>query len=63
MRDRGRFFECGYAPYAIAVVHPAFILRQEGAEYQRLRVCLIEDLAAAKERAIAAKSEPRQTLF
>ena len=63
MRDRGRFFDCSFAPYAIPVLHPAFILRQEGDEYQRSRGLLIEDLRAAKERAIAARSEPRKTLF
>ena len=63
MRDRGKFFECSYASHAIAVLHPAFILRQEGDEYNRLRRYLIEDLVAAKERAIASRSEPRRTLF
>jgi len=62
-RDRGKFFECSYTPYAIAVLHPAFILRQEGEEYQRMRRYLIDDLAAAKERAIIAKSETPRTLF
>ncbi|MDR3708268.1 MAG: uracil-DNA glycosylase [Capsulimonadaceae bacterium] len=63
MRERGRFFECSYSSHAIAVLHPAFILRQEGAEYQRLRGLLIDDLKAAKERAIAARSEAPKTLF
>lgn len=63
MRDRGRFFECRYAAHAIAVVHPAFVLRQEGDEYMRLRQFLIDDLNAAKERAIQSRNEPPRTLF
>ncbi|HEY3328748.1 MAG TPA: uracil-DNA glycosylase [Capsulimonadaceae bacterium] len=63
MRDHGRFFECKYAPHAIAALHPAYILRMEGDAYERGRQSLIDDLAAAKERAIAAKREPSRTLF
>lgn len=62
-RDRGKFFDCKWAPYAIAALHPAYILREEGGAYERDRQSLIADLTAAKERAIAAKTEPRRALF
>ncbi len=62
-RDRGKFFPCKHAPYAIAALHPAYILRQEGEAFRQGRESLIADLTAAKERAIAAKSEPKRGLF
>jgi len=63
MADRGKWFESKYTRYAMAVLHPAFILRQEGDEYQRFRQLLIDDLIQAREKAKAAKSEPKLSLF
>ena len=63
MRDHGRFFDCKYAPYAIAALHPAYILRLEGHAYESARQGLVNDLASAKDKAIAAKSEPKRALL
>jgi DNA polymerase len=63
MKERGRFFETKYAPYCIAALHPAFILRQDGDAHQRYRQSLVDDLRLAKERAVAAMREPSRTLF
>jgi len=63
MADRGKWFESRYARNAMAVLHPAFILRQEGDEYQRFRGLLIDDLIQAREKAKAAKNEPKLSLF
>lgn len=63
MADRGRWFESKYARYTTAVLHPAFILRQEGDAYRQHRQLLIDDLIAAREKAKAAKKEPRLSLF
>jgi uracil-DNA glycosylase family 4 len=63
MADRGKWFDSKYARYAMAVLHPAFILRQEGDEYQRFRQLLIDDLILAREKAKAAKNEPKLALF
>ena len=61
--ERGKFFESRYAPYAIAGLHPAYILRQEGAAYDQARESLIMDIEAARKKVIEAKKEPPRTLF
>lgn len=63
MKERGTWFESRYADNVMAVLHPAFILRQEGFAYNTNRSLLVADLIAAKERAIAAKNAPPKTLF
>lgn len=62
-QERGQWFESQFAPYAIAALHPAYILRQHGDEFDRLRATLIDDLTAAKQKAKQAMSEPRPTLL
>jgi len=63
MQERGQFFESKYVRYAIAALHPAYILRQEGAAYESSRRSLVADLTAAKDKAREAKHEPEMTLF
>ena len=63
MQERGRWFESRYAPHAIAALHPAFILRQEGMAYDSARQSLVDVLVAAKDRAKEAKNTPDLTLF
>ncbi len=63
MADRGKFLESKYCRNTIAALHPAFILRQEGERYVSTRQTLIDDLKAAKDKAIAARSEAKLTLF
>lgn len=62
-QERGQWFESKYTRYAMAALHPAYILRQEGDAYQSSRQLLIDDLVAAKEKAKQAKAEPKMTLF
>jgi DNA polymerase len=62
-QERGQFQEGKYVKNSIAALHPAYILRLEGDAYDRARQTLVDDLAAAKERAITAKREPKLTLF
>ncbi|HEX5324696.1 MAG TPA: uracil-DNA glycosylase [Capsulimonadaceae bacterium] len=62
-QDRGKWFESRFVRYAMAALHPAFILRQEGDPFKSARQSLVDDLTAAKEKAIAAKKEPKATLF
>jgi DNA polymerase len=57
--ERGKWFESKYAPYAIAAFHPAYILRKQGPGFQDARQTLVDDLRAAKEKAIIAKNEAR----
>ncbi len=62
-RERGQWFESKYVRYAMAALHPAYILRQEGEAFDSARKTLIDDLTAAKEKAKSALSEPKATLF
>jgi len=63
MHERGQFFESKYARYAIAGLHPAYILRQEGGAYDQARLSLVQDIEAARKKVIDAKKEPPPTLF
>lgn len=62
-QERGQWFESRYARHAIAALHPAYILRQEGEAYDQSRQFLIDDLIAARDKAKTAKDEPKSTLF
>ena len=62
-QERGQWFESKYARYAIAALHPAYILRQQGEDFQAARQTLIDDLIAARDKAKSAKHEPSVTLF
>lgn len=64
--ERGKWFESRYAPYTIAALHPAYILRQAGQSFESGRSLLISDIAAARKKVIEAKKEqitPPSTLF
>jgi DNA polymerase len=51
VQERGQWFESKYARYAIAALHPAFILRQDAAAFKVSREQLIADLQLAKNKA------------
>jgi uracil-DNA glycosylase family 4 len=63
MQERGQWFESRFARYAMAALHPAYILRQQGEAYDASRRSLVEDIAAARLKVIEAKREPKMTLF
>lgn len=63
MQERGQWFETRYVRYAMATLHPAYILRQEGEAFEPARQNLVADIAAARQKVIEAKREPRMTLF
>lgn len=62
-QERGQWFESRYVRHAMAALHPAYILRQEGEAYDQARQYLIDDLIAARDKAKTAKVEPKTTLF
>jgi uracil-DNA glycosylase len=62
-QERGIFFESKYARYAIAALHPAYILRQDGEGFALTRQQLSQDIDAARRKVIAAKKEPKPNLF
>jgi DNA polymerase len=63
MAERGKFFQSRYAPYAIAALHPAYILRQQGEAFDEARALLVADIEAARKKVIEARNEPPRTLF
>lgn len=58
-RDRGKWFESRYVRYAMATFHPAYVLRQQGTEYESAYRAVVEDLVAAKEKARQVMNETR----
>lgn len=63
MQERGQWFESRYVRHAMAALHPAYILRQEGEAYEAARRSLVTDIASARQKVIEAKKEPKMTLF
>ncbi len=62
--ERGQWFtDSIYAPFAIAVYHPAYVLRLQGASFDRARELLSTDIAEAKKKAKEEKGQPKMTLF
>ncbi len=62
-QERGKFFEVPYARYAIAALHPAYILRQGGQAFLEARRTLVQDIAAARLKVIEVRREAKKTLF
>jgi uracil-DNA glycosylase family 4 len=62
-QERGQWFESKYVRHAMAALHPAYILRQEGEAYDTARQTLVDDLMAARDKAKSTKDEPKTTLF
>jgi len=62
-KERGIWFTSPYARYAMAALHPAYILRQVGSEFEEARASLVADIAAARRKVIEARKEPKMTLF
>lgn len=50
-KERGKVFSSKYADYAIATLHPAYILRQQGANSDGGYSLLVEDIAKSWELA------------
>lgn len=51
-RERGQIFSCEYAPVAIATLHPAYILRQGGAQSDGGYSLLVQDIGLAWTKAV-----------
>lgn len=62
--ERGVWFtDTLYAPFAMATFNPAYVLRQEGEDFDAVRQTVIEDVAAAKRKLREAEEQPKLTLF
>lgn len=62
-QERGIVYPTKYARCAVAALHPAYILRQAGADYDGGKSLLIADIDAARRQVIEAKKEPKPSLF
>ena len=50
-QERGIWFQTtGYAPFCMAVLHPAYVLRQEGESFEKSRGLLSADIAEVKDK-------------
>ena len=62
--ERGVWFtDTLYAPFAMATFNPAYVLRQEGEDFDAVRQTVIEDIAAAKRKLRESEEQPKLTLF
>ncbi len=62
-QERGIVYPTRYARYAVAALHPAYILRQMGQTYDGGKSLLIADIETARQQVILARKEPKPTLF
>jgi DNA polymerase len=59
-RERGRWFQTSpAAPWVMATLHPAYVLRLHGEGYNAARRSLAEDIGAARQKVIEAKRAAR----
>lgn len=62
--ERGIWFtDTLYAPFAMATFNPAYVLRQEGEDFEIVRQTVIDDIAAAKRKLRESEEQPKLTLF
>ena len=57
------FTDSAYAPFAMAIYNPAYVLRQKGKDYEEARLALSQAIAEAKEKCESGGDQPRMTLF
>lgn len=59
--ERGKWFDnTGYAPWAMAVFHPAYILRLDGPSYGAALETLVEDIGKARLKVIEVKRQLKE---
>lgn len=62
--ERGKWFtDSPYAPFVIAVYHPAYVLRLKNESFEIARELLTTDVASAKKKFLEEKDQPKMTLF
>ncbi|MDE0424754.1 MAG: uracil-DNA glycosylase [Candidatus Poribacteria bacterium] len=62
--ERGVWFtDTLYAPFAMATFNPAYVLRQEGENFEIVRQTVVEDIASAKRKLRESEELPKLTLF
>jgi len=63
LSERGGFHAIPGGRTAIATLHPAYILRQQGTEFDRCRQLLVDDIEAARRKVIELRKAPPTSLF
>jgi DNA polymerase len=59
-RERGQWFtNSPFAPWVMAALHPAYILRQHGEAYEEARVSLVSDIGAARLKVVELRKTAR----
>lgn len=60
--QRGRWFtDCTYAPWAMAILHPAYVLRQHGATFDAWVEQMVDDLNRARLKVAEVRKQARET--
>lgn len=59
-RERGIWFTSSYVEYAMAALHPAYVLRQHGEAFETARGQLSADIAAARRKVVEIKKQPKE---
>jgi uracil-DNA glycosylase len=60
MRERGQWFRTSsYAPWVMAALHPAFILRQHGEAFDSARASLVHDIGQARLKVVELRKAAR----
>jgi len=62
-QERGIVFPTRYARFAVAALHPAYILRQAGQPFEEGKAMLVADIETARKQVIEAKKAPKLSLF
>ncbi len=62
-QERGIVYPTKFARYAVAALHPAYILRQAGESYDGGKSLLIADIDLARRQVVEARKEPKLSLF
>jgi DNA polymerase len=59
-RERGQWFtNTPHAPWVMAALHPAYILRQHGQGFETARASLVHDLGAARLKVVELRKAAR----
>lgn len=54
--ERGKWFTtCEFAPWAMAVLHPAYVLRLHGPAYEAALATLVEDVGRARQKVVEVR--------
>lgn len=56
--ERGRWFSSPYSRAIMATLHPAYILRRQGAAYDHAYELLVSDIGAARRKVMELKTQP-----